>query len=70
MAIKVSLMEGQSMNYHSHQNRNEAWVIISGTGRTVVDDMEQKVQAGDAITMRAGCRHTVIADSGLKMIEV
>ena len=28
------------------------------------------MQAGDVITMEAGCRHTVIADTDLKIIEV
>lgn len=70
MTIKVSLNAGHSMNYHSHRNRDEVWVVISGEGRTIVDGMEQKVKAGDVITMSAGCRHTVFADSELKLIEV
>ena len=70
MTIKVTLNPGHSMNYHSHKYRDEVWSIISGEGRTIVDGMEQKVQAGDVITMSAGCRHTVIADTELQIIEV
>ena len=70
MTIKVTLNAGHSMNYHSHRNRDEVWVVISGTGRTIVDGMEQSVQVGDVVTMSAGCRHTVIADTELKLIEV
>lgn len=70
MTIKVTLNPGHGMNYHSHKNRNEVWVVISGTGRTIVDGMEQKVHAGDVITMQAGCRHTVFADDELQLIEV
>jgi len=70
MTIKVTLTPGHSMNYHSHRNRDEVWVVISGEGKTVVDGMEQSVKAGDVITMSAGCRHTVIAESELKLIEV
>lgn len=70
MTIKVVLNPGHSMNYHSHQYRDEVWSVISGQGRTIVDGMEQKVQAGDVITMAAGCRHTVFADTELQMIEV
>lgn len=70
MTIKVTLSKGHSMNYHSHRNRDEVWVVISGTGKTIVDGMEQNVKAGDVITMSAGCRHTVIAESELKLIEV
>ena len=70
LTIKVTLNPGHRMNYHSHRNRNEVWVVISGTGRTIVDGMEQEVCAGDVITMQAGCRHTVIASTELKLIEV
>lgn len=70
MTIKVTLNAGHKMNYHSHKNRDEVWVVISGTGKTIVDGMEQNVKAGDVITMSAGCRHTVIAESELKLIEV
>lgn len=70
MTIKVTLNAGQSMNYHSHKHRDEVWVVTSGRGRTIVDGMEQPVRAGDVITMSAGCRHTVVADSELCLIEV
>lgn len=70
MTIKVTLNPGHSMNYHSHKHRNEVWVVIAGEGRTVIDGMEQNVKPGDVITMAAGCRHTVYADTELKLIEV
>lgn len=70
MTIKVTLNPGHSMNYHSHERRDEVWTIISGEGRTIVDGMEQKVKAGDVVTMASGCRHTIIADTELQVIEV
>lgn len=70
LTIKVTLNRGHRMNYHSHKNRDEVWTIVSGEGRTIVDGMEQKVRPGDVITMQAGCRHTIIAETELKLIEV
>lgn len=70
LTIKVTLNAGHGMNYHSHQYRDEVWTVISGEGRTVADGMEQKVKVGDVITMSAGCRHTVFADTELQLIEV
>ena len=70
LTIKGTLEAGQHMNYHSHQHRNEIWTVISGTGKTIVDGMEQPVKPGDVITMQAGCRHTIIADTKLQVIEV
>lgn len=72
MTVKVTLTKGHTMNYHSHRSRDEVWVIISGCGTTIVDGMKQRVKAGDVITMSAGCRHTIQADtdSDLKLIEI
>ncbi|WP_097003412.1 sugar phosphate nucleotidyltransferase [Lacrimispora amygdalina] len=70
MTIKVTLNSGHRMNYHSHEFRDEVWTIIYGEGRTVMDGVEQKVKAGDVVTMPAGCKHTIIADTELHVIEV
>ena len=70
MTIKVTLKPGQQMNYHSHKYRNEVWIITAGCGKTIVDGMEQEVTVGDVITMEAECRHTIIAKTELKLVEV
>ncbi len=71
MTVKVTLNPGHKMNYHSHQNRDEIWNVIHGSGKTIVDGMEQPIRVGDVIAMSAGCKHTVIAgDDGLQLIEV
>ena len=70
VTVKVVLNPGHSMNYHSHRHRDEVWVVLTGSGRTVVDGVEKKVSAGDVITMKAGSRHTVFADTELKLVEV
>ena len=71
MTVKVTLNPGNKMNYHSHDKRDEVWTVISGSGRTIVDGMEQLVRPGDVITMAAGCKHTVFAgDEGIQLIEV
>ena len=71
LVIKVSLKSGECMNYHSHDRRDEVWTVILGSGKTIVDGMEQPIKSGDVITMSAGCKHTVIAGKdGLQLIEV
>lgn len=70
LTIKVTIEAGDSMNYHSHDHRDEVWVVTSGEGLAIVDDMESLVKAGDVITMTAGCRHKIIAKTDLKLVEV
>ena len=70
ITVKITLNPGNKMNYHSHERRDEVWTIISGKGKTIIDGMEQPVSAGDVITMQAGVRHTIIAETELQIIEV
>lgn len=70
LTIKVTLNPRHCMNYHSHRSRDEVWVVITGTGRTVVDGEVKDIRTGDVIIMKAGCCHTVIACTELQLIEV
>jgi mannose-1-phosphate guanylyltransferase len=69
LTVKVTLNAGHRMNYHSHEYRDEVWTILSGTGRTVVDGVVRRVRPGDVVSIIAGQKHTIIADSELKVIE-
>ncbi len=71
MTVLVTLNPSHKMNYHSHEYRDEVWTVVRGSGKTVVDGMEQIINPGDVVTMQAGCKHTVIAgEDGLQLIEV
>ena len=70
MTIKVTLNPGHGMNYHSHDFRDEVWTVIAGEGRAILDDVERPVKPGDVLSMKAGCKHMIIADTELQVIEV
>lgn len=69
MTIKVTLKAGHRMNYHSHAHRKEIWTVISGKGRAIIDGEIREIRPGNVLHMPIGCRHTVIADTDLKIIE-
>ncbi len=70
VTMKVVMKPGTRMSYHSHELRNEIWTVLSGRGRTIVDDMEQEVGPGDVVSVAAGCRHTVLAETELVLLEI
>ena len=70
LTIKIALLPGHALHYHSHEHRDEVWTVMSGRGKAVIDGVWRNVAPGDVISMPAGCRHTVSADSELKIIEV
>ena len=69
MTIKVTLKAGHQMNYHSHAHRKEIWTVISGKGRAIIDGEIREIRPGNVLHMPIGCKHTVIADTDLKIIE-
>ncbi len=70
MTVKIEMQKEKQMKYHSHECRNEIWNILFGKGRVIIDDKEQTVRPGDVITIPSGCRHTIIADEELTLIEI
>lgn len=70
MTIKIELSAGNRMKYHSHELRDEVWTVVSGTGKTIVDGMEQIIRQGDVVSVAAGCKHTLIAETDMSLIEV
>lgn len=70
MTVKISMRAGEQMSYHSHNYRDEVWTVVSGLGRAFVDGMEQVLRVGDVLTIAAGCKHTMMADTNLDIIEV
>ena len=70
LTIKITLKPGDRMNYHSHEHRDEVWVVVSGVGKTIVDGVEKPVKPGDVITMPVGSKHVVLADTEMLIVEV
>ena len=70
MTIKVELLPGHSLHYDSHEHRDEVWTVMSGMGSVSIDGMQRMVRPGDVVTMPAGCKHTLIAETKVSVIEV
>ena len=70
LTIKVTLNPGHQMNYHSHEHRDEVWTVIQGTGYAVLDGQTLPVKEGTVLHMPRGCKHTVVAQTELKIMEV
>ncbi len=70
LTIKVNLLPGHRLHYHSHEHRDETWTVVSGDGTAVVDDAEILLRPGTMVRLPAGCRHTLIARTEMTLIEV
>ena len=69
---KLRLEPGCSIGYHSHENEEEVFYVIQGSGRAAEDDTEYDVACGDAILVGGGGGHTIrnTADEPLEILAV
>src|SRR5699024_11096206 len=70
MTIRILMRQGHRLTYHTHEHRDEVWTVISGSGYVIVDGIKRGVRPGDVVTVPAGCKHTVHAESEMQIIEV
>ncbi|MBP3540576.1 MAG: cupin domain-containing protein [Clostridia bacterium] len=69
LTIKITLLPGHRLHYHSHEHRRESWTVVRGEGLAVVDDQEIALRPGVVVDLPAGSRHTVIAKTEMTIIE-
>ncbi len=66
--MKGKLIPGASIGYHKHEGTSEIIFIISGKGRVLYDDTEEKVSAGECHYCPEGHSHSLINDSDEDLI--
>lgn len=66
----ITLHEGKAIQYHSHLLREEMWTILSGQGTLVLEGEKSAIKQGDVIHIKKGDKHSLIAETPIKLIEV
>ena len=61
---------GKSLSYQRHNNRDEIWTVIEGTGDLLIDGHTRNVRCGDEAYIRKGSMHSIRATTELHLIEV
>lgn len=56
---KIIVSPGRQPSYQYHFNRNEHWIIISGTGIVTIDGEESDVSEGSAVYVRKESKHRI-----------
>lgn len=66
----VNVLPNCNISFHVHQNRQEIWNILSGSGEVIVNSQLYSIKAGDVIQIPLGIKHSIKALTPLKFIEV
>ncbi|MFD3448188.1 sugar phosphate nucleotidyltransferase [Microbacteriaceae bacterium 4G12] len=67
---RLCVLAGKNISYQYHHKRSEVWVIVSGEGEFVLDDVVSYVKPGDVLSIPIGGKHGIKAIKDLEMIEV
>ncbi len=70
LTIRIKLLPGHRLHYHSHERRDEVWTVTAGTGYATVDGERIDVEPGSVIRLPAGTKHMITALTPLRIIEV
>lgn len=70
LTIKIKLLPGHHLKYHSHQMRDEVWTILRGEAEVITDDIHFSVSPGNTVRIPKGMKHTIKAITNLEVVEV
>lgn len=67
---KIRIYDGMASSYHYHQNRDEIWTILKGTGELILEGNKIPLSPGKAVCIRKNQRHAVKAFRDFEYIEI
>lgn len=65
---RLVINPGQSISLQRHKNREEHWIVVSGSGRIVRNDEMFCVKKGDYIYIPKGSIHRIVADKDVVVL--
>lgn len=54
---RIFVQQGKKLSYQRHFHRSEHWVVVKGTAKVTIDDVEQLVPAGESVFIKVGQKH-------------
>jgi len=60
--VVMHIPPGGEIGMETHEHVEQALFFLSGTGKAILNGVESRVQAGDAVVVTPGTRHNVVND--------
>ena len=54
---RIEVLPGKRLSYQKHAQRAEHWVVVQGTARVTLNDVEVTVPSGQSIDIPVGAAH-------------
>ena len=56
---RISVKPGHRQSYQEHEHRAEAWLIVSGQGKIIIDGKENDVTTAAVVMIGKGMKHRI-----------
>ena len=67
---KICIYDGMTSSYHYHENRDEIWTVLRGSGELILEGTKIPLSQGKAVCIRKNQRHAVKAFHDFEYIEI
>ncbi len=66
---RITVLPGKKLSYQLHYHRSEHWIVVKGTARVTVEDVESFFRSGESTFVKAGRKHR-LENPGKILLEV
>lgn len=67
---KIEMNPGASLTMQMHYHRSEHWTVISGTGRTIIDDKESIFTENQSTLYPYGSKHKLFNPGKIPLVII
>jgi len=67
---RIEVEPKKRLSYQYHEKRSEFWIIIDGSGKLILNDIESKVDKGDTIVINKKDKHRVHNNGDKKLVFI
>jgi mannose-6-phosphate isomerase len=67
---RIEVDPGGRLSYQYHLKRAEAWTIVEGKGKIILDGIEKDYRKGETILIPQGVKHRIQNNSNEKLVFI
>ena len=67
---RIEVLPGKRLSYQKHARRAEHWMVVAGSAKVTLDDVEITLRTGDVIDIPVEAKHRVENPAAEKLIFI
>lgn len=66
----LTIKAGEAISLQTHEQREEFWYVLSGTGTVEIDGEVKNAKPQDTFNVKRGAEHRITAESDISILEI